>query len=137
MMILELNIGLHVQRPGADNTDGAMMRRASRTMRLLAETLTLARIFSRVQTSRYENDGRQVVERTLVVRAAVRGERDAIRRHVYRVAAALEQDCIAARWTDLDGATTGELIGPFAEAWGAYDEKFFTPYDNTEQEQAA
>lgn len=135
-MILELNIGLHVQRAGADNSDGAVVARAGRAMRLLAETLALARIFSRVETTRYENDGQQVVERTLVVRAAVRGGRAAIRRHVYRVALALEQDCIAARWTDFSGATTGELIGPFAEAWGKYDEKFFTPYDN-EQEQAA
>ena len=139
-MILELNIGLHVQRPDADNSETAATVRATRAMRLLAETGVLAHVFGRIQPVAYEHEGEQVVERALIVRAAVRRGPEFARLvldpMLKHIATVLEQDCIAVRWVEEDGTSRGTLIGPKAAEWGAFDPAFFTPYD-TEQEQAA
>ena len=71
-------------------------------------------------------------EPTLVVRLRVpvewiaRGILDDV---VYWLAVSLEQDCIAVYHVDGERADTGDLIGPNATAWGAFNADFFTRFE--------
>ena len=63
---------------------------------------------------------------------------------VFTVAERLQQDCIAVLYVGEDGFTgdgeTGELIGPRAAEWGAFDPQYFVRFeavaDATEKEAA-
>lgn len=133
-MDIELNIGL-AGAPGAND-----MARANYAMRLLSSTLTMARIQSRVEQTRYIGpDGAEVVESTLVARAAVR-DPDRLHAAIYHLAERLEQDCIAVLFVGDGGYTLGALIGPRAAEWGAFDPRYFVRFDRvaaaTEREAA-
>lgn len=133
-MDIELNIGL-AGAPGAND-----MARANYAMRLLSSTLTIARVQSRVEQTRYIGpDGSEVVESTLVARAAVR-DLDRLHAAIYSLAERLEQDCLAVLFVGDGGYTPGALIGPRAAEWGAFDPQYFVRFDRvaaaTEREAA-
>lgn len=112
-MDIELNIGL-AGAPGAND-----MARANYAMRLLSSTLTMARVQSRVEQTRYIGpDGAEVVESALVARAAVR-DLDRLHAAIYSLAERLEQDCLAVLFVGDGGYTLGALIGPRARRSGA------------------
>lgn len=133
-MDIELNIGL-AGAPGAND-----MARANYAMRLLSSTLTMARVQSRVEQTRYIGpDGSEVVEATLVARAAVR-DLDRLHAALYQLAERLARDYIAVLFVGEGGYTFGDLIGPRAEEWGAFDPQYFVRFDRpaaaTEREAA-
>lgn len=133
-MDIELNIGL-AGAPGAND-----MARANYAMHLLSSTLTMARIQSRVEQTRYIGpDGAEVVESTLVARAAVR-DPDRLHAAIYHLAERLERDCIAVLFVGDGGYSLGDLIGPRAAECGAFDPQYFVRFDRvaaaTEREAA-
>lgn len=138
-MQIELNIGLLVE--GTDNNATARAERAAQALRLLAETTLLGHVHGRIAASVYEHEGEQVAEPTLIVKATVRGGESRARARVfsviYRLAARLRQDCIAVLWIEGNGAISGELVGPRAHEWGAFDPGSFTRYDEPAEERAA
>lgn len=132
-MKIEMNIGLPADRIPAEAAVAAI--------RLLSESLCFGRVESRIQPVSYTGpSGREVVEHSLVVRAAARNL-DRIPLVVFAVAERLGQDCIAVLYVGDDGFTgdgeTGELIGPRAAEWGAFNPEFFVRFeavaDATEQ----
>jgi len=71
-------------------------------------------------------------EPTLVVRVRLPAEfveRGILDEIVRGLAESLEQDCIAVYHADGERAGTGELIGPRAAAWGAFNADFFTRFE--------
>ena len=115
-MRIELNIGLEVAN--GDNTIHSRSRRAVLAMRALAGWAT------------YDRLAQSSTEETLIMVCHVTPE-DMFDFHtaVHELAVAIEQDCIA-----VYNATrlSGELIGPNALAWGAFNPEFFIRFDESE-----
>lgn len=124
---MELNIGLTVNRPDADNTSAAVCRRAAKTIDFLAGTLTFARVFGRMVQSDYPDPktGEPVEEWVLVVKTVRRGSAPAVRAHLGALARLLEQDAIAV--LDADRGE-GWMVGPEAAEW-TFDVDYFTRYE--------
>ena len=65
-------------------------------------------------------------EPSLVIHAETLLDRKTTAEEVLHAANILDQDCIAMFWRGSgDDAGVGELIGPRADAWGAFDARFF------------
>lgn len=125
---VEMNIGLTVA--GGPNSDSDILARGCLAVRLLAQSLMLARVNTRIERVSYSDPGGATVsESTLVVRAAMRASRPMIRDIIHEVARRLAQDCIAVLFVADDGDTSGEMIGPQADKWPAFNPEFFVRFD--------
>lgn len=129
-MRIEMNIGLNVV--DGNNSDTAVMDRACRAVSLLAESLYFGRVDSRVTQTTYTGpDGQSTTERVLLTTAVLRAPmRDALDMVDY-LSKRLKQECIAVGFVNDDTGTLvgGELIGPGAARWGAFDRRYFVRFD--------
>ena len=112
-MIIELNIGLEVA-----NGDNSMKARSARAV-VASVALAGWATFDR----RYYSD----TEDTLVMVCHVPSEDTALfNETIFALAQATQQDCIAVYYAT---GWAGELIGPNAAAWGAFNPDFFIRYE--------
>lgn len=114
-MKMELNIGLDIA--GQPNTDKDRAERAA----LALSQLAAFRVQSRRYTSEYTGPDGQVTEHGLFV-VLHTNRLFSVVRHVYKLAVALGQDCIA---TYRPETGRGNLVGPQAESWGSFQLDFF------------
>lgn len=129
---IELNIGLHVA--GQDNTPARRNARAVRALTELAlRGATVLR--QRREVATYQDQaGETRVEETLVVEIL---DEAWLRRKpspFHAISEACGQDCIAVYWPATD---SGELVGPRAEEWGAFDLQYFIRFDRVAAATAA
>lgn len=121
MRTITLNIGLHVA--GTENTSEQVHRRAVLAINLLRLAGCTLLATARHEATFPNDKGETVTERTLVVQLLAEGwHKPSLAGIVDRIARELEQDCIALRY---DGTALGELIGPRAKEWGAFDPAYF------------
>lgn len=110
-MIFELNIG-RVQSTRFD-TAGTRLISPSRIAAALRDRLPACLTQTYHQTT--------LSEPTVYAVVTTSCARDTVRHIVACLAGLLRQDCISIRWAD----GTGELVGPYASAWPAFDNKYF------------
>lgn len=117
-MIIELNIGLNVT--SGDNSVHALISRQIRALQFLRNSAYLTNVLN-------NRLARSETEETLVVKLnASSGAENRIRQELFELAEYLEQDCIA-----VYNATgwSGELVGPNAAAWGAFNPDYFIRFN--------
>lgn len=122
MRTITLNIGLHID--GTENTDKLATLRAARAIHSLRTSGCTIMRTARHEATFPNDKGETVTERTLVVQLLAEGWHagGSLTSIVDRIAGDLRQDCIAVRY---DGTALGELIGPRAAEWGAFNPAYF------------
>jgi hypothetical protein len=114
-MRIELNIGLNIE--GSDNTQAQRDSRAS----FAIATLNMANGTALVGTRRAQS----ATEDTLI--AICEGSGSDVAVVVAELAYELDQDCIALFNVETG---VGQLIGPRAAAWGAFNPEYFLRFSN-------
>jgi hypothetical protein len=119
-MQIELNIGLNVE--GGDNGRAAVNRRhfvAAVVLQHLDFTCRMRR-----HEVLYVGPAGETQEDTLVARLDPAISPDELQVILQGLSTLLEQDCIAVLYV-FSGAGAGELVGPRAAKWGAFNPDFF------------
>lgn len=132
-MKVEFNIGLDVA--GSRNSLHDCTVRARQAISIIKSTGIRYQV-ERI-SSQYEGpDGTIHLEQALVVELSVyeAARIASIRSLAYEIAVALSQDCVAVYWPSAD---RGELIGPNAAKWGAFNINHFKTFSEVSLLRAA
>lgn len=127
----ELNIGLKTSK-GQDLESSAVVEYLVGRLSRYAHKDDIVSMSWRVAEAFYEHEGRDVVERTLVIMIENVHGIDRVfpdLTEVYLWSDRLEQECIAVRYTDLAAGQIFEaLAGPEASNWGPFNPDYFIAY---------
>ena len=126
-MIIELNIGLHIQ--GRINNETQYSKRSAVALLKLGHLVVDSQRF----VTQYQGPTGYVTEPGLFVALQTNNLFDA-QTVVYELAIQLEQDCIGVYCPQTD---SGSLVGPQSENWGSFQLAFFKRFSAQPERLAA